>query len=100
MTTPSEVMDALKLIFDPEIPVNIFDLGLIYDVKVDGGKVNVSMTLTSEGCPAAKALPDQVRASIAGLAGVEEVHVDVVWDPRWTPEMISPEGRAIMKLEE
>lgn len=100
MADYNAVIDALKRVFDPEIPVNIFDLGLIYDVKVEGAKVNVTMTLTTQGCPAAQSLPDQVRSVVLQVPGVEDADVQVVWEPRWTPEMISPEGRKILNLEE
>lgn len=93
------MIDAIRRVFDPEIPVNIFDLGLIYDVKVEGSKVNVQMTLTTQGCPAAQSLPEQVRVVISNVPGVEDVSVDLVWDPHWTPEMISPEGRKILHIE-
>ena len=99
MVTQNEVIDALKRVFDPEIPVNIFDLGLIYDVKVEGGKVNVQMTLTTQGCPAAQSLPEQARLSVSNIPGVDDVQVELVWDPHWTPEMISPEGRKILRIE-
>lgn len=100
MPTQNEVIDALKRVFDPEIPVNIFDLGLIYDIKIDGAKVYVSMTLTTQHCPAAQVLPEQARLAVMNVAGVDDVHMEVVWDPRWTPEMISPEGRKILNIEE
>ncbi len=99
MPNQNEVIEALKRVFDPEIPVNIFDLGLIYDIKVDGPKVNISMTLTSQGCPAAQVLPEQARLAVMNVSGVEEVNMDLVWDPRWTPEMISPEGRKILNID-
>jgi len=99
MLTQNEVVDAIRRVFDPEIPVNIFDLGLIYDIKVEGQKVNVVMTLTTQGCPAAQSLPEQVRLVVLNIPGVEDADVQVVWDPRWTPEMISPEGRKILNID-
>lgn len=78
------IIEALSTVFDPEIPVNIYELGLIYDVIVDAsGAVGIRMTLTAPACPAAQFLPSRVRETIAGVSGVTEVTVDVVWDPPW-----------------
>lgn len=99
MPTQNEVIDAIRRVFDPEIPVNVFDLGLIYDVKVEGSKVEIQMTLTTQACPAAQSLPGQVQSMVASVPGVTEANVELVWDPHWTPEMISPEGRKILRIE-
>jgi FeS assembly SUF system protein len=96
--TKESVIDMLEQIFDPEIPVNIHDLGLIYGIDVSGSKVSVRMTLTSQHCPAAKSLPATVRESVARIPGVREVDVSVVWDPPWTKERISEEGRKILGM--
>jgi FeS assembly SUF system protein len=78
------IIDALKTVFDPEISVNIYDLGLIYEVIVEAsGAVGIRMTLTAPACPAAQFLPGQVRDKVAAVAGVTDVKVDVVWDPPW-----------------
>jgi metal-sulfur cluster biosynthetic enzyme len=90
----------LRQIFDPEIPVNIVDLGLIYDVKVEGEQCVVTMTLTSQGCPEAKTIPDMVRRRANTVNGVKETKVDVVWEPAWGPQRISPEGRKILGIDE
>jgi FeS assembly SUF system protein len=80
----AEVIEALRSCFDPEIPVNIYELGLIYDVKVDpSGAVGIRMTLTSPSCPAAQSLPAEVQTKTRGVRGVTDVTVDVVWDPPW-----------------
>lgn len=100
MVTPEEIYTELKQVFDPEIPVNIVDLGLVYDVKVEGTKCNVTMSLTSQACPEAKTIPDVVKRRCNGLAGIEDTEVEVVWEPTWTPQMISPEGRAILGFDE
>jgi metal-sulfur cluster biosynthetic enzyme len=99
MTTIDEVFGQLKQVFDPEIPVNIVDLGLIYDVKLDGDVCHVKMTLTSQACPEAKTIPDVVRRRVGSLEGVESTEVEVVWEPQWTPQRISPEGRKILGIE-
>ncbi len=90
----------LKQVFDPEIPVNIVDLGLVYDVKVDGPRANVVMTLTSQACPEAKTIPDVVRRRCTTVEGIQEVAVDVVWDPPWTPQRITKAGRELLGMGE
>jgi FeS assembly SUF system protein len=84
------VVRALTTVFDPEIPVNIYDLGLVYDVIVDAtGTVGIRMTLTAPACPAAQFLPEQVRKAAAAVPGVTDAKVDVVWDPPWTRDRMS-----------
>ena len=81
---------ALSKVFDPEIPVNIYDLGLVYDVIVDATNVvGIRMTLTAPACPAAQILPGQVKTAVEAVPGVADVNVDVVWDPPWTRERMS-----------
>jgi len=90
LVVEAEVIEALRTIFDPEIPVNIYELGLIYDVKVEpSGAVSVRMTLTSPACPAAQSLPGEVEQKVRAVPGVTEVAVDVVWDPPWEPSKMS-----------
>ncbi len=91
---------AIKQIYDPEIPVNIYDLGLIYKVDIEQQKVDVKMTLTSRGCPSAQQLPEMVRTRIAAMPEVKQVNVQVVWEPQWHPSMISAEGKKILKLDD
>ncbi len=89
-TIRAAVIEALKQIYDPEIPVNIYDLGLIYGVDVDeNGRVEVKMTLTAPGCPVAQTFPGQVEAAIRQVPGVTDAHVEVVWDPPWTKDRMS-----------
>jgi probable FeS assembly SUF system protein SufT len=93
-----EVWAQLRTCYDPEIPVNIVDLGLVYDMRVEalpeGGKrVEVKMTLTAPGCGMGTVIAAEARQKIAGLPDVEEANVEVVWDPPWNPQMISPEGK-------
>ena len=84
------ILSALRTVFDPEIPVNIYDLGLIYDVIVDSSnRVGIRMTLTAPACPAAQFLPGQVAQAIEALPGVTGAIVDVVWDPPWTRDRMS-----------
>ena len=86
----AEVIEALRTCFDPEIPVNIYELGLIYDVKVDpSGVVAIRMTLTSPNCPAAQSLPAEVEAKAKAVRGVTEAKVDVVWEPPWDSSRMS-----------
>jgi FeS assembly SUF system protein len=86
----ARVIEQLHTVFDPEIPVDIYELGLIYDVNVDdGGKVGIRMTLTSPMCPAAEQLPPEVEGKARDVAGVTDVTVEVVWDPPWSPERMS-----------
>ena len=85
-----KVIAALGTCFDPEIPVNIYELGLVYDVKVaPDGQVRVLMTLTSPACPAAASLPGEVQAKARAVPGVRDAQVELVWDPPWTPERMS-----------
>ena len=89
----------LKQVFDPEIPVNIIDLGLVYDVKVDGETCNVTMTLTSQSCPEAKTIPEVVKRRCNTVPGIKNTLVDIVWEPQWSPQRISEEGRKILGIE-
>jgi len=91
--TKETVLEALKKVVDPELGLNLVDLGLIYEVQVEEGKVHVEMTLTTAGCPLHDSLTRAVYRVLYGLEGVKEVNVEVVWDPPWTPERISAQGR-------
>ena len=88
------VMNALRNCYDPEIPVNIVDLGLIYNIAIENDNVKVRMTLTTVGCPAHAYLMHQVQTEIEKLPGVKKAEVDIVWDPPWTPDKMSPEAKA------
>jgi metal-sulfur cluster biosynthetic enzyme len=96
--TKEQVVEVLKTVYDPEIPVNIYDLGLIYDVDVEGNEVNVVMTLTSPSCPAAGEIPTSVEQRVCGTLNAEKCLVHLVWSPPWSPEKISPEGKKILGL--
>lgn len=94
-----KVVGALKKIYDPEIPVNIHDLGLIYSVNVaDGGAVQVTMTLTAPACPVAGTLPGEVERAVRSVEGVSEAKVDLVWDPPWNPGMMSKMARVMLGM--
>ncbi|BAN90711.1 iron-sulfur cluster assembly protein [Aeropyrum camini] len=103
---PKELLDriveALKEVYDPEIPVNVYDLGLIYEVRVEGPRerprIKVKMSLTAIGCPVSVALPAYVEDAIReAVPEAEDVEVEVVFDPPWTPERVTPEGRELLK---
>jgi len=88
------IVHALKTCYDPEIPVDIYELGLIYDIDVlPGNKVLVKMTLTSPACPVAGSLPGEVELKVQGVEGVEEASVELVWEPTWNPSMMSESAR-------
>ena len=90
----AQVIDALRSCFDPEIPVNVYELGLIYGIDVEGsGAVRIKMTLTSPACPAAQALPPEIEAKVRTVPGVTDVAVEVVWDPPWDPSKMSETAR-------
>lgn len=90
-----DIINGLKMVFDPEIPVDIFEMGLIYDIKVNKSHVQIVMTLTSPSCPAAQSIPMDVKDKVGRVDGVEDVEVEIVWDPPWGMEMMSE----VAKLE-
>jgi FeS assembly SUF system protein len=86
----SRIIEALRAIYDPEIPVNIYEIGLVYEVRVSpDGAAHIVMTLTSPSCPAAESLPPEVEHTVAAVDGVTSVTVEITWDPPWDPEMMS-----------
>lgn len=90
----NKIIDVLKTIYDPEIPVDIFELGLIYEVKIDKDKnVNIEMTLTSPNCPVAESLPKEVEDKVAGIAEVTSAKVNIVFEPPWDKDMMSEEAQ-------
>ena len=94
-----KVIDALKEVFDPEIPVNIVDLGLIYDVDINGSDVDVKMTLTAAGCGMGPYIAQQAEWAISELEDVEDVKVDIVFDPPWDPERITEDGKKLLGID-
>lgn len=93
------VVEALKTVYDPEIPVDIYELGLVYGIEIaPDGKVDIRMTLTSPGCPVAESLPREVELKVASIEGVSGVRIDLVWDPPWTPDRMSEAARLDLNL--
>lgn len=94
-----QVVEALREVFDPEIPVNVYDLGLVYDIKVSDDKtVYVQMTLTAPGCGMGPYIAQQAEWRIAEIEGVEDVEVEMVTEPPWTPDLITPEGKELLGI--
>jgi len=100
MPTQEEVYDVLRTCYDPEIPVNIVDLGLVYGVQVAERKIDVKMTLTARGCGMGGYIASEAEEKLLELPGVEEAKVELVWEPPWDPGMISPAGRKVLGLPE
>ena len=97
-TLRDQVWEILHDVYDPEIPLNIADLGLIYDLQVsEAGEVSILMTLTSPGCPVGDMLTEEIRDRVMSISGVKDVHVEFTFDPLWTPERISEEGRQMLR---
>ncbi len=95
----ARIIEALRTIYDPEIPVNIYDLGLIYDLMIgDGGEVYIRMTLTAPNCPVAQDFPAIVQNAVGGVPGVSSVSVELVWEPLWGPENMSEAARLQLGL--
>ena len=93
MELKEKVIETLKTCYDPEIPVDIYELGLIYDVRVEDADVSITMTLTSPMCPVAESLPPEVEAKVRAMPEVSGARVEVTWDPPWNPEMMSEAAR-------
>ena len=100
MVTKEQVYEVLETCYDPEIPVNIVDLGLIYDVHIADGRVDVKMTLTTQGCGMGGHIAGEAEEQLRTLPGVREAAVEIVWEPPWTPNMISAAGRKRLGLPE
>ena len=96
--TADQVKLALRKVKDPELNLNIIDLGLVYDIRVDGAEVQVDMTLTSPGCPAGPQIMTDVERAVRAMPGVDDVGINLIWTPFWTPDRIEPRVRAYMGL--
>jgi len=96
--TQESIMDALRQVNDPELGINLVDMGLIYGVEIEGGKVQIDMTLTTPGCPMHSFIARQAWRAVSNVPGVTDTMVRVVWEPRWTPERLSPAARAKLGL--
>ena len=95
----NKVIEEVKKIFDPEIPVNIYELGLIYKIEIDEkNKVNIDMTLTSPNCPVAESLPKDVKENIKKIEGVSDVNINVVWEPPWDKDRMSEAAKLVLNL--
>jgi FeS assembly SUF system protein len=94
-----DIVEAIKTVYDPEIPINIYDLGLIYKIdQKDTGDVHIDMSLTAPGCPVAGILPQQVADAVASIEGVGVVEVEIVWEPAWTIDRLSDDARMILEM--
>ena len=99
MVTKDEIITVLKDCYDPEIPINIWDLGLVYDINVlDDGNVGIKMTLTAPGCMMGGMIAEEVKSKIKAMNGVKDVKVDLVWEPPWSPDKMSEEAKAQMGI--
>ncbi len=97
--TREEVRDVLKNVYDPEIPVNIVDLGLIYDIQIEEGDVYVQMTLTAPGCGMGPMIAQQAEWAISEVEGVEDVQVEMTFEPPWSPDLISEDGKKLLGID-
>jgi FeS assembly SUF system protein len=94
-----DIVNAIKTVYDPEIPADIYELGLIYRIEIgDDRKIDIDMTLTTPNCPSAQDLPIMVENAVSGVVGVGPVHVQVVWDPPWDPSRMSDEARVVLNM--
>ena len=98
MELKEKIIDEIKKIYDPELPVNIYDLGLIYDVKVEENKAKIKMTLTTPNCPVAESLPKEVKEGAMQVEGIEDVELELVWDPPWSKDMMSDAAKLELNL--
>ena len=98
MELKNKVIDEIKKIYDPEIPVNIYELGLIYDVSVDKKNVSIKMTLTTPNCPVAESLPKEVKDSVMEIKGVDKVDLNLVWQPPWNKSMMSEAAKLELNI--
>ena len=94
----NKVIEEIKKIYDPEIPVNIYELGLIYDITVNGNEAKIKMTLTTPNCPVAESLPKEVKDSVMEIGDVKKVDLDLVWDPPWDKSMMSEAAKLELNL--
>ena len=98
MELKEKIIDEIKKIYDPELPVNIYDLGLIYDIQVNEKKAKIKMTLTAPNCPVAESLPKEVKEGAMQVEGIEDVDLELVWDPPWSKDMMSDAAKLELNL--
>ena len=98
MDIKNKIIEEIRKIYDPELPVNIYELGLIYDIKVNGSKAEIKMTLTTPNCPVAESLPKEVKEGAMQVEGIDDVDLQLVWDPPWTKDMMSDAAKLELNL--
>ncbi|SVE57335.1 uncharacterized protein METZ01_LOCUS510189 [marine metagenome] len=99
-TITDDIVEVIKTCYDPEIPVNIYEMGLIYNIKVEPtGEADIKMTLTSPNCPAAQSLPAEVEEKVKGVEGVTDATIEIVWEPTWNMDMMSEEAKLTLGLD-
>ena len=98
MDIKDKIIDEIRKIYDPEIPVNIYELGLIYDIEVSGKKAKIKMTLTTPNCPVAESLPKEVKESAMQVDEIDEVDLELVWDPPWNKDMMSEAAKLELNI--
>ena len=98
MSKKEQIIEEIRKIYDPELPVNIYELGLIYDIIVEKNKANIKMTLTSPNCPVAESLPKEVKEGAMQVEGIEDVDLELVWDPPWNKDMMSEAAKLELNL--
>ena len=98
MDVKNKIIEEIRKIYDPELPVNIYELGIIYDIKVDGSKAEIKMTLTTPNCPVAESLPKEVKEGAMQVEGIDDVDLQLVWDPPWTKDMMSDAAKLELNL--
>ena len=98
MEVKDKIIDEIRKIYDPEIPVNIYELGLIYDIQVQGNKAEIKMTLTTPNCPVAESLPKEVKEGAMQVEGINDVDLQLVWDPPWNKDMMSDAAKLELNL--
>tara|TARA_B100000989_G_scaffold177590_1_gene133346 strand:- start:1 stop:297 length:297 start_codon:yes stop_codon:yes gene_type:complete len=98
MDVKNKIIEEIKKIYDPELPVNIYELGLIYNIKVDGSKAEIKMTLTTPNCPVAESLPNEVKEGAMQVEEINDVDLQLVWDPPWSKDMMSDAAKLELNL--
>ena len=98
MDVKEKIIEEIRKIYDPELPVNIYELGLIYDIKVNGTKAEIKMTLTTPNCPVAESLPKEVKEGAMQVEGIDDVNLELVWDPPWNKDMMSDAAKLELNL--
>ena len=98
MDVKNKIIEEIRKIYDPELPVNIYELGLIYDIQVNGSKADIKMTLTTPNCPVAESLPKEVKEGAMQVEGIDDVNLELVWDPPWNKDMMSDAAKLELNL--